>query len=281
MAKNVGHQHAVFQKYCPQPVPAPKISLNLSPTIQKRKTAKKSANKKQVKQIKKLLDLTHKTVYYSACYSGIVQSVEQRTVNPYVTGSSPVARATIYRRFLRFFFTFTAATCSGIKSQKSSKNTYFLYILYTILYYFYIRLFYIIYITTSTPRFSRASEDLTHPRHTESASVCHQCKIVIFTQKSTHYTVLTHRSLVRVSASQKSPDFWDFYFLLTYGFLYPLYDFVYTIPIFYIFGIHYGIQKSNFLFIHFYTVFIHGRNLRSPAHCLLNDIQNTTPYVIF
>ena len=26
-------------------------------------------------------------------YSGIVQSVEQRTVNPYVTGSSPVARA--------------------------------------------------------------------------------------------------------------------------------------------------------------------------------------------
>ncbi len=27
-------------------------------------------------------------------YSGIVQSVEQRTVNPYVTGSSPVARAT-------------------------------------------------------------------------------------------------------------------------------------------------------------------------------------------
>ena len=29
-------------------------------------------------------------------YSGIVQSVEQRTVNPYVTGSSPVARATVY-----------------------------------------------------------------------------------------------------------------------------------------------------------------------------------------
>ena len=29
-------------------------------------------------------------------YSGIVQSVEQRTVNPYVTGSSPVARATFY-----------------------------------------------------------------------------------------------------------------------------------------------------------------------------------------
>ena len=28
-------------------------------------------------------------------HSGIVQSVEQRTVNPYVTGSSPVARAKI------------------------------------------------------------------------------------------------------------------------------------------------------------------------------------------
>ena len=39
-------------------------------------------------------------------HSGIVQSVEQWTVNPYVTGSSPVARATnsvakslILRRF--------------------------------------------------------------------------------------------------------------------------------------------------------------------------------------
>ena len=53
-------------------------------------------------------------------YSGIVQSVEQRTVNPYVTGSSPVARATIYRRFLRFFFTFAAAICSGIKDTQMS-----------------------------------------------------------------------------------------------------------------------------------------------------------------
>ena len=53
-------------------------------------------------------------------YSGIVQSVEQRTVNPYVTGSSPVARATIYRRFLRFFFTFTVATRSGIKGTQMS-----------------------------------------------------------------------------------------------------------------------------------------------------------------
>ena len=54
------------------------------------------------------------------CYSGIVQSVEQRTVNPYVTGSSPVARATVYPRFLGFFFTFTAATRSGIKGTQMS-----------------------------------------------------------------------------------------------------------------------------------------------------------------
>ena len=33
-----------------------------------------------------------KVIWYAGC-SGIVQSVEQRTVNPYVTGSSPVARA--------------------------------------------------------------------------------------------------------------------------------------------------------------------------------------------
>ena len=37
-------------------------------------------------------------------HSGIVQSVEQWTVNPYVTGSSPVARATDFRRFLRIFY---------------------------------------------------------------------------------------------------------------------------------------------------------------------------------
>ena len=45
-------------------------------------------------------------------YSGIVQSVEQRTVNPYVTGSSPVARAKISKGFTRnpFSFTFVFAT---------------------------------------------------------------------------------------------------------------------------------------------------------------------------
>ena len=44
----------------------------------------------------KSLDFCGQLIYYSVRYSGIVQSVEQRTVNPYVTGSSPVARATFY-----------------------------------------------------------------------------------------------------------------------------------------------------------------------------------------
>ena len=44
----------------------------------------------------KSLDFCYFLIYYSVRYSGIVQSVEQRTVNPYVTGSSPVARATSY-----------------------------------------------------------------------------------------------------------------------------------------------------------------------------------------
>ena len=42
-------------------------------------------------------------------YSGIVQSVEQRTVNPYVTGSSPVARATKFKGFSRTPFSFALA----------------------------------------------------------------------------------------------------------------------------------------------------------------------------
>lgn len=37
-------------------------------------------------------------------HSGIVQSVEQWTVNPYVTGSSPVARATISAVLCGFFY---------------------------------------------------------------------------------------------------------------------------------------------------------------------------------
>lgn len=118
-------------------------------------------------------------------YSGIVQSVEQRTVNPYVTGSSPVARATIYRRFLRFFFTFATAICSGIKSQKSSKNTYFLYILYTKLYICYTGKILYILSTSATPISARLSEDSQHPWHTEFSSVCHQSKTT-FWHKNQH-----------------------------------------------------------------------------------------------
>ena len=58
------------------------------------------------KKHKKTLEIGFNKVYHMQRYSGIVQSVEQRTVNPYVTGSSPVARATnsvakslILRRF--------------------------------------------------------------------------------------------------------------------------------------------------------------------------------------
>ena len=48
------------------------------------------------------------------CYSGIVQSVEQWTVNPYVTGSSPVARAKI-----------SAGSADFLYAKKAYKNTSF------------------------------------------------------------------------------------------------------------------------------------------------------------
>ena len=49
------------------------------------------------------LDFWFFLVYYRQRYSGIVQSVEQRTVNPYVVGSSPTARAKISADFCGFF----------------------------------------------------------------------------------------------------------------------------------------------------------------------------------
>ena len=129
-------------------------------------------------------------------YSGIVQSVEQRTVNPYVTGSSPVARATIYRRFLRFFFTFAAAICSGIKSQKSSKNTYFLYILYTKLYICYTDFFETAFLSLLNQR--NINKFDAFRRFTKNQSniflvrMSRLYKFYIFTEKSTHYTLATH-----------------------------------------------------------------------------------------
>ena len=60
----------------------------------RRNFIKKSADFCGLHIFEKSLDFCGKLIYYSVRYSGIVQSVEQRTVNPYVTGSSPVARAT-------------------------------------------------------------------------------------------------------------------------------------------------------------------------------------------
>ena len=60
-----------------------------------------SAGETKNKFILKSLDLCVCLIYYKQRYSGIVQSVEQRTVNPYVTGSSPVARATVYTVLLK------------------------------------------------------------------------------------------------------------------------------------------------------------------------------------
>ena len=75
------------------------------------KTQNPGADKNCLQNIQKVLDLCGFYGYYMSRYSGIVQSVEQRTVNPYVTGSSPVARATIYvaKSLIsrRFFFHFS------------------------------------------------------------------------------------------------------------------------------------------------------------------------------
>ena len=59
-----------------------------------------------LQNIQKVLDLCGFYGYYMSRYSGIVQSVEQRSVNPYVTGSSPVARAKEFRRKPRRFAAF-------------------------------------------------------------------------------------------------------------------------------------------------------------------------------
>ena len=71
-------------------------------------------DKKSLQNLHKVLDLCGFYGYYMSRYSGIVQSVEQRTVNPYVTGSSPVARAKISAVFRRFFYQKNTAICSCI-----------------------------------------------------------------------------------------------------------------------------------------------------------------------
>ena len=51
-------------------------------------------------------------------HSGIVQSVEQWTVNPYVTGSNPVARAKIFPVFRDFLLLFSG----NLFPYKTHKN---------------------------------------------------------------------------------------------------------------------------------------------------------------
>ena len=70
----------------------------------------------------KSLDFCDFLIYYSVRYSGIVQSVEQRTVNPYVTGSSPVARAKISAVFCGFFIVCYISLC-GQEIAKNGLNT--------------------------------------------------------------------------------------------------------------------------------------------------------------
>ena len=69
----------------------------------RRNFIKKSADFCGLHIFEKSLDFCGKLIYYSVRYSGIVQSVEQRTVNPYVAGSSPAARAKISADFCGFF----------------------------------------------------------------------------------------------------------------------------------------------------------------------------------
>ena len=57
-------------------------------------------------------------------YSGIVQSVEQRTVNPYVVGSSPTARAKI-SRLSGIFLYFYGGNLFLYKTHQNIKNGHF------------------------------------------------------------------------------------------------------------------------------------------------------------
>ena len=132
-------------------------------------------------------------------------------VNPYVTGSSPVARATIYRRFLRFFFTFTTAIRSGIKGQKMPKMTPKLYIFYTNLYYDYTRilgLFRQQALHQCQQGFQKIRNTPTHGQLVRVSLVKNSC----FYTKINRLYLKMLKMLVRVSLVQKSPDFYDFCF---------------------------------------------------------------------
>ncbi len=178
-------------------------------------------------------------------YSGIVQSVEQRTVNPYVTGSSPVARAKISAGFRGFLF------FSNLKLFPFSVPKYrqYLYYFYTRMHFWGIKTDFFVY----TFLYTAENQGFL-----------------------THCFFMTYRILVRVSLAQKN-RISGLYFLLTHRFFI---QFCLYLSNFLHFWDTFWDTKTDFLFIHFYTVFIYGRNLRFPAHCLLNDTQNATPYVI-
>ena len=179
-------------------------------------------------------------------YSGIVQSVEQRTVNPYVTGSSPVARAKISAGFRGFLF------FSNLKLFPFSVPKYrqYLYYFYTRMHFWGIKIDFFVY----TFLYTAENQGFL-----------------------THCFFMTYRILVRVSVAQKSQISGTLFFTDTQIFI----QFCLYLSNFLHFWDTFWDTKTDFLFIHFYTVFIHSRNLRLSAHHFLNDMQNATPYVIY
>ena len=151
----------------------------------------------------------------------------QFAVNPYVTGSSPVARAKISAGFRGFLF------FSNLKLFPFSVPKYrqYLYYFYTRMHFWGIKTDFFVY------------------------TFLYTAEIQGFL---TYYFFMTYRILVRVSLAQKDRISWTLLFADTQ----ILYDFVYICSIFCIFGIHFGIQKSIFclyIFIQFlYTPEICG-----------------------
>ena len=76
---------------------------------------------------------------------------------------------------------------------------------------------------------------------------------------------MTHRILVRVSVAQKSQISGTLFFDDAQIFI----QFCLYLSNFLHFCDTFWDTKTDFLFIHFYTVFIRGRNLRFPAHYFL------------
>ena len=188
-----------------------------------------------LQNVYKVLDLCGFYGYYMSRYSGIVQSVEQRTVNPYVTGSSPVARAKISAGFRGFLF------FSNLKLFPFSVPKYRQY-----LYYFYTRMHFggyknrffclYIFIHSRNPRFF----DTLFFYDIQNSSPC------VSSTKKSRFLGLLFFTDIRISISVIRFCLYRINFLHFWD---TFWD-----------------TKIDFLFILFYTVFIHGRNLRGPAH---------------